>query len=248
MPIAMTTVGIHHVALRATDLERSRRFYGDALGFPVVLEAPGVFLFLAGQTAIAVRGPDARTPRGDVFSPFRAGLDHLALACADERELQRVAAALASAGIENTGVKTDPTLNRQYVAFKDPDGIAWEFYMAPSAMLTAVTAYLDGLRAKNVDAVPFSRAVRFEGPLGPAIEGDAAVREFLRGVFPIIVDVRAKQMLVDGEYVAVRFELDTVYGTIPAFDWFHIVDGEIVEARPFYDPRPITSATETRAQ
>jgi glyoxylase I family protein len=39
-----------------------------------------------------------------------------------------VAGALAAAGIENTGVKTDETLGRRYVAFKDPDRIAWEFY------------------------------------------------------------------------------------------------------------------------
>jgi len=62
--------------------------------------------------------------------PFRVGLDHVALACSEEVELERVAAALSKAGVENTGVKTDPTLNKRYVAFKDPDRIAWEFYMA----------------------------------------------------------------------------------------------------------------------
>ena len=52
-----------------------------------------------------------------------------ALACPDSMELRRVAAALTAAGINNTGIKVDPTLNKEYVAFKDPDGIAWEFYM-----------------------------------------------------------------------------------------------------------------------
>jgi glyoxylase I family protein len=50
----------------------------------------------------------------------------LALACTEEAELERVAVALSAAGVENTGVKLDPTLNKQYVAFEDPDGIAWE--------------------------------------------------------------------------------------------------------------------------
>jgi hypothetical protein len=36
---------------------------------------------------------------------------------------------LADAGIENTGVKLDPALNKLYVAFKDPDRISWEYYM-----------------------------------------------------------------------------------------------------------------------
>ncbi|HZR23070.1 MAG TPA: VOC family protein [Vicinamibacterales bacterium] len=239
--IGITTQGVHHVALRSTDLARSRRFYADTLGFPVVLEAPGIFLFLAGQTAIAVRGPEAQTPAGDAFSPFRAGLDHLALACGDDKELQRVASALATAGVENTGVKVDPTLNRQYVAFKDPDRIAWEFYMAPNANLTAVTAYFDGLRAKNADDMPFASDIRFEGPIGPALRGDAAVRDFLRGVFPLVTGVRVLQMLSDGDQVAARFELDTVHGVIPAFDWFHVIDGAITEARPYYDPRPLTN-------
>ena len=45
------------------------------------------------------------------------------------QELRRVTQALTEAGIKNTGVKTDATLHKDYVAFKDPDGIAWELYM-----------------------------------------------------------------------------------------------------------------------
>jgi uncharacterized glyoxalase superfamily protein PhnB len=45
-------------------------------------------------------------------------------------ELKRVADALSAAGIENTGAKRDETLGKDYVAFKDPDRIAWEFYMS----------------------------------------------------------------------------------------------------------------------
>ena len=129
-PIAVRTPGIHHLALRVTDLERARRFYAGLLGFHVVMEGEGIFLFLAGSTAVGVRGPEPGTAPGDRFDPFRVGLDHVALACESEQELERVAAALAAAGVENTGVRTDPVLGRRYVAFKDPDRIAWEFYMA----------------------------------------------------------------------------------------------------------------------
>jgi len=129
MKIDMRTPGVHHISLRSTDLLRYKGFYVETLGFPVIMELENGFICLAGSTAIGVRGPDAATPKGDVFNPFRVGIDHLALTCAEEAELQRVAAALTAAGVRNTGVKLDTTLNKRYVAFKDPDGIAWEFFM-----------------------------------------------------------------------------------------------------------------------
>ena len=128
MGIGMKTPGVHHLALRVTDYARAKRFYLETLGFPLLLETENLFIFAAGSTAIGVRGPDAATPRGDRFSPFRVGLDHLALGCAQDAELERVAQALSGAGITNTGIKLDPTLKKRYVAFKDPDGISWEFY------------------------------------------------------------------------------------------------------------------------
>ena len=129
MSINIKTTGVHHVALRSSDMERSKRFYTETLGFELALETPELFLFMAGGAAFGVRDRDAQTPDGDKFNPFRVGLDHVALACGDEAELDRVAKALTEAGIENTGVKTDATLGKRYVAFKDPDRIAWELYM-----------------------------------------------------------------------------------------------------------------------
>lgn len=130
MSIAMRTPGFHHLALRVSDYARAKRFYLETLGFEKLMEADNLFLFRAGGAAIGVRGPEANTPAGDRFDPFRVGLDHIALACEAERELERVAAALTEAGVENTGVKTDEVLGKRYVAFKDPDRIAWEYYMA----------------------------------------------------------------------------------------------------------------------
>jgi glyoxylase I family protein len=247
VPVAIATSGVHHIALRSTNLERSRRFYVDTLGFPLALEGPNIFLCLAGTTAVAVRGPEASTSGSDVFDPFRVGLDHVALACADENELVRVAAALERAGVDNTGVRIDPALERRYVAFKDPDRIAWELYMAPDLAVQAAQAYMDGLDRKNVDQVPFAEDVVFQGPLGPTLTGAGAVRDFLRSVFPLLTGVRVLQHVSHGDYVGTRFELGTVHGVIPAFDWLHVVHGEIVEARPFYDPRPITDAAAREA-
>jgi glyoxylase I family protein len=95
-----------------------------------VLETWDSFVALAGSTLLVVRSPETRTPAGDRFDRFRVGLDHVALACADEAELERVARALEAAQVPSTGLRFDAVLRRRYVAFKDPDGIAWEFYMA----------------------------------------------------------------------------------------------------------------------
>jgi glyoxylase I family protein len=120
LAIAPQTTGVHHLALRSSDLARARTFYGGTLGLPIVLETWDSFGALAGSTLLLVRSPDS----------LRVGLDHVALACADEAELERVSRALEAAEVPSTGLRFDAVLRRRYVAFKDPDGIAWEFYMA----------------------------------------------------------------------------------------------------------------------
>ena len=193
MTMDIQTPGLHHLALRVTDLSASRHFYGTTLGFPVILEGPGLFLFLAGRTAIGVRAADAQTPAGDAFDPHRVGLDHLAIACSSATELRRVTTALARAAVPNTGVKVDPTLNREYVAFKDPDGIAWEYYMAPDATRDAVVAYYDALVT----------------PRRPQVQ----------------------RIIVDGEHAAVQYTLDIDGQRTAAVGVFHVVNGEVVDAR-----------------
>lgn len=240
--IAPRTAGIHHLTLRSTNLARSRAFYGNTLGLPIVIDTPELFAALAGAAAIVVRGPDAQTPPGDRFSPFRVGLDHVALGCGSEAELERVAEALAAAGVPSTGIRFDAVLQRRYVAFKDPDGIAWEFYMAPNVSLDVVTRYIDALQSGDLDRVPFADDVTFESPLAPRVSGRAAVLDVLRGMLPVIETLTVRDVLVDGECVAVRFVLVTPFGPIEVFDRCRVVNGLLAEIRPYYDPRLITEA------
>lgn len=128
MAISPQTPGIHHIALRTSNMARAKSFYQDTLGFQIALDTPDLFIFVAGGTYIGIRPATVQSP-DEKFNPFNIGLDHLALGCADEGELNRVADALAKANVENTGVKFDATLGKNYVAFKDPDRINWEFYM-----------------------------------------------------------------------------------------------------------------------
>ena len=246
MVIALQTTGIHHLTLRSTDLARARDFYGGTLGFPIVLQTPELFIALAGATAVAVRGPDPRTPSSDRFDPFRVGLDHVALACEREAELERVAAALAAADLPSTGIRLDPTLGRRYVAFKDPDGIAWEFYMSPNVAVEVVERYLRALQTGALGELPLAADVTFESPLVDRVMGREAVLETLRSILPAVLGVRIHDHMAVGEFVAARFQLTTPFGPIEVFDRFRVVNGELAEIRPYYDPRVITEAMSSR--
>jgi len=106
-------------------------------------------------------------------------------------------------------------------------------------VILAVESYLNGLGRKDLSGARFHPDVRFEGPLGPPIEGAAGVRQFLTGMFPVIRGIRIVRHIVEGEWCATAFDFDTTFGVIPIFDCFRVVDGQIVSIRPFYDPRPV---------
>ena len=129
MAIRIKTPGIHHIGLRCKDMALSKQFYKDVLGFDIVLDSPDLFGFMVGSNFVGFLQAKSDGGAGAVFSPFPIGMDHLAMACEEEEELHRVAKALSDAGVENTGVKRDKTLNKDYVAFKDPDRIQGELYM-----------------------------------------------------------------------------------------------------------------------
>ena len=120
---------IHHIGLRSMDFDVTKNFYGNTLGWKLVIDKPELIIFLTGGVGIAFKKADPRDKQYSSFSPFEVGLDHIAITCEREEELHQFAKKLAAAGVENTGVKLDAALNKLYIAFKDPDGIKWEFYM-----------------------------------------------------------------------------------------------------------------------
>lgn len=129
MAITPITPGIHHIALRCSDMVITKNFYQNILGLPLALETDALMAFIAGSVIIVFKKASPPHAQDKVFTPFNIGLDHIAIACENEDELNRVAKGLSDEGVENTGVKLDETLQKLYVAFKDPDRIQWEFYM-----------------------------------------------------------------------------------------------------------------------
>ena len=124
-----------HVAVTVTDLERSTRWYTELLGAEPVLDEDEpiggfhhtVFALEAGQLFGLHTHPQGATDR---FDEHRTGLDHVSFACRDRAELQKQAARLDELGIAHGGI-----VDAHYgsgVSFRDPDGIALEFFAPPA--------------------------------------------------------------------------------------------------------------------
>jgi catechol 2,3-dioxygenase-like lactoylglutathione lyase family enzyme len=128
-----TFPGITHVAVTVTDLATSVRWYTELFAAePVLDEDTGPFRHvvyaLGGEMLFGLHGFPNGTPGGD-FDPHRPGLDHVAFACSDRAELERWQDRLDDLGIKHGGI-----IDAHYgsgLSFKDPDGVALEFFAPP---------------------------------------------------------------------------------------------------------------------
>ena len=126
------------------DQAASRRFYKDVLGFSF-MEIPvsgdfvaqwkgapsdGVMLAMqAGPTFVILAPPLEGTPEDDRFDERRIGVDHLAFGVDGRAQLEELAASLEAADVDTAGIEVDPVLGKEYVCFRDPDNVQWEFYV-----------------------------------------------------------------------------------------------------------------------
>jgi catechol-2,3-dioxygenase len=84
---------------------------------------------LGNGTLLGLHQHATPAPAGS-FSEYRVGLDHVSFACADREELEKWARRLDELGIAHGGVKD--AAYGSGVSFRDPDGIALEFFAPPS--------------------------------------------------------------------------------------------------------------------
>lgn len=141
----MGVTSLHHVAIRVQDPDASRRFYEDILGFSFMeIPVSGAFIaewkgtpsegkllaMQAGDTFVILEPPLEGTEGDDRFSERRIGVDHLAFGVDARADLERLEGSLRDANVETAGIEFDPMLQKEYVAFRDPDNVQCEFYMA----------------------------------------------------------------------------------------------------------------------
>ncbi len=127
----MKTPALDHIVLTVTDLERSRAFYRDLLGFEI-RDLPdflgGAFFFVVGGVELVFAAHDD-TPPGDRFSEKRVGLDHLSFVAPDLDALHHLAETLIAAGVATEGVEFYAPSRKYYLAFRDPDNIQLEYWL-----------------------------------------------------------------------------------------------------------------------
>jgi glyoxylase I family protein len=122
--------GVHHLTISVADVERASRFYGGVLGFEVEkpAETAAARWLHVGDTIIVLRAALPGTPESDRFSEYRIGVDHLALAVDSREDLLALLDALAGASIPTRGIQRHPILPAEFVCFRDPDNVQWEFW------------------------------------------------------------------------------------------------------------------------
>jgi len=117
---------LNHAVLYVRDVERTKAFYSDVLGFRVVMAMPGAAFFQApgstndhdlGTFEVGSSAAPSQAGRGQV------GLYHLAWEVDTLAELERIAGKLSDAGAL-VGASDHSTTKSLYA--KDPDGIEFE--------------------------------------------------------------------------------------------------------------------------
>ena len=125
--------GTSHLAFTVGDPRTSIEWYEKVFGGVQVpmADEPGhlvIGLLTPDGFFIGLQGHGA-TPKGDRFSEFRVGLDHVAFRCPDRACVEEWESHLNQIGVENSGIKDVPY--GSVLTFRDPDNIQLEFYSVP---------------------------------------------------------------------------------------------------------------------
>ena len=130
-----TLPALNHVAVTVRDLEVSGPWYRALIGADPVLDEHTdagfrhIVWLLDGGALFGIHQHD-RPLENEPFSEFRVGLDHVSFGCANRDELEKWVGRLDELGIEHGGI-----VDAHYgsgLSFRDPDGIALEFFAPPT--------------------------------------------------------------------------------------------------------------------
>lgn len=121
--------GVHHIAIIGSDYARSRRFYIDVLGLPVLHEVYREARdswkcdLDAGNARIELFSFPAPPPRPS--RPEACGLRHLSFVVGD---IDAEVARLATHDVTCEPIRVDEYTGQRFTFFSDPDGLPLELY------------------------------------------------------------------------------------------------------------------------
>lgn len=123
---------IHHIAIIASDYQRSKAFYCDVLGLRLMgeyyREARDSWKGdLALQDRYTIELFSFPEPPARVSHPEACGLRHLAFTVPD---VAAAVATLADKGVICEPIRIDDLTGKQCTFFADPDGLPLELYQA----------------------------------------------------------------------------------------------------------------------
>lgn len=127
----MTFPALAHVAVTVRDLAVSGPWYRALFDADPVLDEDTdagfhhLVWLLDGGTLFGIHQHQNSAP-DERFSEFRVGLDHVGFGCASRSELQAWVGRLDGLGIAHGGIVDAPYGSG--LSFRDPDGIALEFF------------------------------------------------------------------------------------------------------------------------
>ena len=126
----MRLSSIHHIAIIATEYERTKAFYVDKLGMEVIRETvrperDDVKLDLRVNDETELEVFVVKNPPARVTNPEACGLRHLAFRVEDVEATVRELNAL---GIETEPIRLDPLTDKRMTFFRDPDGLPLELH------------------------------------------------------------------------------------------------------------------------
>jgi len=119
----------HHIAIIASDWEKTRAFYVDRLGFSLTREVwrevqqDYLRMLRLGDTTLEVFIKPNAPKR--VTDPEALGLRHLAF---HVENVVQAAAWLNEMGIETEPIREDPVNGGKFTFFRDPDGLPLELH------------------------------------------------------------------------------------------------------------------------
>lgn len=128
------TSGVHHVGLTVLDVEKSRHFFTEVLGYKVVAEKPDYPAVFVSDGTTMITLWQVENPASAVRFDRKnnIGLHHLAIGVANEQELTRLYEKLKAA--DDVEIEFAPEAvgggESKHVMFTEPGGNRMELFAA----------------------------------------------------------------------------------------------------------------------